>query len=700
MAKKKAPTPPGKEELGESDMMLNSLSEVLYDENASDATVFEKLQLDMEENIEAVPDEIIADGAIHRFDVDTVGDKKGWYVCHFIEEMSYAFYGDWSEGQTYKWHSLKDTVVTPDQSKKLKSAMLEAQKKCKEERALEQSEAAKKCKELWDSIDGAPDDHPYLKKKGVKSYGIKLHLSCNELIVPVLSRGDISSLQSIDVSGKKRFCTNGKMSGGYHLIGDVGPLVLICEGYATGASLYEETGIPTVVAFNAGNLPKVAKELKKEYPDANFIICADNDKWTSGNPGRTKAKEAAKVCSGIVAYPRFKQPDIDQHGKRTDWNDYHQIYGLNAVRKSLQPKINKAMRNRSLFSDITELTKNISAPDYLIEELIELDTNGAIIGASSVGKSFVAISMAASVATGTMFAGKDVQQGAVLYLAGEGVKGISRRFSGWMQHTGISIPKGSLHVSNKTIFMTEEGALTLLAATEDMDQEIKLVVIDTLARHMTGDENSNKEMSAFIALVDNIREEHGCTVLIIHHTGHSTDKSNRARGASAFYASLELEFLMKGNKKGTGTIEGTKNKEGTIYPKRGFSLVSVELGGITNTNGDPVTTAVVEWNDFCEDLSDADKVFEPSKAYLNLKNALIEHDDYHGISVKNWRGCSYRNSDSTNKDCQRSKFNRYKNKLVETGVIEVNGDYCKVLDPELIKLGALEDTSKEELETD
>ena len=696
MAKKKAPNPPGKEELGEIDTQLNSLSELLYDENASDATVFEKLQLDMQENIEASPGKIIADGTIHRFDVDADGDKKGWYVAHFTEEMSYASYGDWSEGQTYKWHSLKYTDVTPAQSKKLNSAMLEAQKKCKEERALEQSEAAKKCKELWNAVADAPDDHPYLKKKGVKPYGIKLHQSNNNLIIPVLSSGKTSSLQSIKESGKKSFFPNGKVSGGYHLIGDVGPLVLMCEGYATGASLYEATGIPTVVAFNAGNLPKVAKELKKEYPDANFIICADNDKWTPGNPGRTKATEAAEVLSGIVAYPKFKQPEIDKHGKPTDWNDFHQIYGLNAVLKSLKPKIKKVQRNRSLFSDITDLTKNISAPDYLIDGLVELDTIGAIIGASSTCKSFVAISMAASVATGAIFAEKTVQQGAVLYLPGEGMNGISRRFSGWEKHTGFQIPKGSIHVSHKTISMDDKGAATLLAATEDMDQDIKLVIIDTLARHMTGEENSNRDMSAFITAVDTIREEHGCAALIIHHTGHSTDKSNRARGASAFYASLDFEFLMKGNKKGTGTIEGTKYKEGTIYPKRGFSLVSVELGGITNTKGNPVTTAVVEWNDFCEDLSDVDKMNEPSKAYLNLKNALNEYGDYNGISVENWRGCSYRNSDSTNKDSQRSKFNRYKNKLVETGVIEVNGDYCKVLDPELIKLGALEETTEEE----
>ena len=722
--KEKTPNPPCKEELGESDTPLNSFSKVLYDKNVDVATsqddinegvdsegsvdanqnpidlVFEKLQLDMEENIEASPDEIIADGTIHRFDVDAEGDKKGWYVCHSFAEFSHACFGDWSEGHTYRWHSLKDTVITPAQSQKLKSVMLESEKIRNETRALEQSEAAKKCNELWSAVADASDDHPYLKNKGVNPYGIKLHQSNNNLIIPVLIRGEISSLQSIKESGKKSFFPNGKVSGGYHLIGDVGPLVLICEGYATGASLYEATGIPTVVAFNAGNLPKVAKELKKDHPDADFIICADNDKWTSGNPGRTKAKEAANIVSGIVAYPKFKQPDIGKHGKLTDWNDFHKLYGLNAVRKSLQHKISKVKRNRSLFSDITDLTKNISAPDFLIDELVELDTIGAIIGASSVGKSFVAISMAASVATGTMFAEKSVQQGAVLYLAGEGMNGITRRFSGWEKYTGIQIPKGSIHVSHKTISMDDKGASSLLAATEDMDHDIKLVVVDTLARHMTGEENSNRDMSTFIAAVDTIREEHGCAVLIIHHTGHSNDKSNRARGASAFYASLDFEFLMKKNKNGARTIEGTKNKEGSIYSQRGFSLVPVELDGITDTKGNPVTTAVVEWNDFCGEPSDVDQVNEPSKAYLNLKNALTEHGDYKGISVENWRHCSYRNSGGINKDSKRSEFHRHKNQLIETGVIEIEDNYCKILDPGLIKLGALEEATEEEVGID
>ena len=173
--KQKTPNPPDREELGENNKPLNSLSKPFYDKNNGDATLFDNLLLDMEDNIEAVPDAVIADGTIHRFDVDAIDDKKGWYVAHSTEAMSYAFYGDWSEGQTYKWHSLKDTVITQAQSQRLKSAMLEAQKIRNEARALEQSEAAKECKEIWDSISDASDDHPYLKKKGVKAYGIRLH---------------------------------------------------------------------------------------------------------------------------------------------------------------------------------------------------------------------------------------------------------------------------------------------------------------------------------------------------------------------------------------------------------------------------------------------------------------------------------------------------------------------------------------------
>jgi putative DNA primase/helicase len=658
---------------------------------------FEALLLDIEANIQASPGEIIADGNIHRFDVDKHGDKKGWYACHQTKEILHASYGSWSEGITYQWHSLMDTVITQSQLTMLKSANSETQRIRNESRAHEQAGAAKACKKIWEDILGTPVDHPYLKNKGVKSYGIKQGTN-NNLIIPVRHNGNISSLQSITVASGKQFYPNGKLSGGYHMIGDIGPLALVSEGYATGASLHEATGIPTVVAFNAGNLPKVAMELKKAHPDTSYIICADNDKWTDKNPGLTKAKEAARALDGIVAYPRFKKPDIDKYGKLTDWNDYHKTYGLNAVQSALKPKIKKIKRRRSLFTDLAELTKDISPPDFLIEGLVEVDTTGALIGASAKGKSFMGVAVACSVASGTKFADRDVQQGAVLYLTGEGQGGIIRRFAGWMQHAGVSISEGNIQISNTTIFLDAEGASRLLTATENMDQSIKLIIVDTLARHMTGEENSNSDMGAFIAAVDTIREEHGCTILIVHHTGHSTDNSNRARGASAFYAALDFEFLLTSDKKGCGIIQGTKNREGALYPKRSFSLMPIELEGLKQDNGDPVTTAVVEWGNFIPETSQSDTASGISAAYQSLKGALNSKGDYSQITLDDWRAYAYQNSACSGNDSKRSEFNRFKMKLLKDGIIEETDGHCRVLDPELIELGALKEASDQELD--
>jgi hypothetical protein len=357
------------------------------------------------------------------------------------------------------------------------------------------------------------------------------------------------------------------------------------------------------------------------------------------------------------------------------------------------------MKNRPVFKDITNLTQNLSAPNYLIDELIELDAIGGLIGPSSVGKSFVAISMAAAVASGTDFAGKAVQQGKVLYLAGEGLNGISRRFAGWMQHTGAQIPKGYLHVSQTTIAMDEAGASALLTEVENIP-DINLVIIDTLARHMVGDENSNSDMNAFISAVDSIRDQHGCAVFIVHHTGHSSDKSNRARGASSFYAALDFEYLLKGNKKGNGTVEGTKNKEDVLYPKRAFSLVPVELNGLFQANGKPVTTAVVEWGDFVEQGANSSTEVESTPAYKSLKGALEAQDNYKQITSEGWREHVYKHSNRSTSGSKRTEFNSFKKKLLEGGVIESDGDDFKVITSALTKLSAAKELSDQGLESD
>ncbi len=87
--------------------------------------------------------------------------------------------------------------------------------------------------------------------------------------------------------------SGGKIRGCYFSIGKPDGRVLIAEGFATGASVHEATGDAVAVAFNAGNLKPVAKILRAKFPDAHITVCADNDTKTEGNPGLTKATEAA-----------------------------------------------------------------------------------------------------------------------------------------------------------------------------------------------------------------------------------------------------------------------------------------------------------------------------------------------------------------------------------------------------------------------
>ncbi|QLQ33936.1 MAG: toprim domain-containing protein [Candidatus Thiothrix singaporensis] len=82
--------------------------------------------------------------------------------------------------------------------------------------------------------------------------------------------------------------------------------VYVCEGWATGSSLYELYGLPVLVAFDAGNLLPVAQAYRARYMGAHITICADNDRKTPGNPGITKAAEVAEKVPGVsVAVPQF-----------------------------------------------------------------------------------------------------------------------------------------------------------------------------------------------------------------------------------------------------------------------------------------------------------------------------------------------------------------------------------------------------------
>ena len=127
------------------------------------------------------------------------------------------------------------------------------------------------------------------------------------LLVPARDlQGVLHTLQFISADGSKRFLTGGRIAGCYFAIGNPIGSLLICEGMATAATLYEATGRAVAASFSCGNMEPVARALRSKFPQLVMVLAADDDFKTPGNPGLTHATQAARAVGGFVAVPRFE----------------------------------------------------------------------------------------------------------------------------------------------------------------------------------------------------------------------------------------------------------------------------------------------------------------------------------------------------------------------------------------------------------
>lgn len=274
------------------------------------------------------PDDLQADGELHRYRVegDKAGSKNGWYVLH-TDGLPAGEFGCWKRGITETWCAKPDS----EQSEVERAAYREritAMRAARDAETKAQREAArKKAARLW--AEAAPrvkTQHPYLVKKQVRAYGLRQLKA--QLIVPVRdSSGTLHGLQFIAEDGDKKFLTGTAKAGHYHALGKPAGVIVIAEGYATGATIHAASGHAQAVAFDAGNLKAVALALRGKFPDALLVLGADNDHTSAGNPGLTAAREAAQAVGGIVCAPEFAEGETG-----TDWNDYAALHGLDAVR--------------------------------------------------------------------------------------------------------------------------------------------------------------------------------------------------------------------------------------------------------------------------------------------------------------------------------------------------------------------------------
>ena len=328
------------------------------------------------------PKSIIADGIIHRYPVENgtgrVHGKSGWYCFHTDGPVPVGFFGDWRKGTSVKWVSDEYSNLGYLDQMQATAFMAQAEINRKNQQDAEYARAAESAKEIY-AASKTPSEHAYLIKKNITAYpGVKQ--AGNSLVIPVLSESfQVQSLQYIRPSGDKKNLPKGKMKGGFFII-QGSSTILICEGYATGATLHRCTGHSVYCAFSAGNILAVAQFVKSKNLESTIIICGDNDIKKHDNIGASKATIAGEVISAKVFLPETSG---------SDFNDLANESGDNAVLKMfVEPK-----KQTIIHPKTDKIPEHLLNPGGLIQDMMNSieKCSAASVPFFSLGAAFATI---------------------------------------------------------------------------------------------------------------------------------------------------------------------------------------------------------------------------------------------------------------------------------------------------------------------
>lgn len=252
-------------------------------------------------------------------------------------------------------------------------------------------------------------------------------------------------------------------------------------------------------------------------------------------------------------------------------------------------------------------------------------------------KTFLVLDLAASVAAGIPWHGREVQQGTVVYVSAEGRAGMGKRIKAWRKARGIAALPRLFVLPEPVRMLDAKDVDELCAAMLSLSEYPRLIVLDTLARCMVGgDENKQKDANEFIDACARLQRQTGAVILLIHHVNR---EKGEARGSSVFPGNVDAHFHLS-REQDTVTLTCKKQKDFDEFAPMFFvkevvpldddessltlratrftveSLTDVEqrvmqalrvLGGVAESDG--------QWRDACEGIS--------TTSYYRAKRSLM-----------------------------------------------------------------------------
>ncbi len=446
---------------------------------------------------------------------DRHGKRSGWYVIHEEQGLLYGALGNWKTDNAYvKFTGREASQIDADLMRRVTEKQEARQREAAEMRRQNALEVAG----LVRGLPAATDSHPYLQRKKIGANGA-LMLGDN-LCLPISDlEGNVVSMQTINPRGDKTFRA-GCTSKGVFVIGAPTPNAVICEGFATGASIHQATGMRVYVTFNAGTMASLAAEIatiEGQRNGARLVIAADNDRLNVDgiNIGLKKAQQAADAIGGaeVLCPPK----------EGTDWND---------VAISDPPALQAAFsRIKPLFvSWQVEDAALLPRRQWLYGHHYIRKFCSLTVAPGGLGKSTLVLTEAIAMATGRNLLGVQPESKlkVVYFNAEDPLDEIKARVHAICQAHGISQMElvGQLFVQsgrdNEINLATGDPGEVVDAVFSMVDGFLRfygvdVIVLDPLA-NMHDSPETNELFRKISKRLSRLADARNCAIEIVHHT--------------------------------------------------------------------------------------------------------------------------------------------------------------------------------------
>lgn len=417
---------------------------------------------------------------------------------------------------------------------------------------------------IWAACLQEIHEHTYLRIKAVHAFGLRLYpgrlviggMDCNGALAMLLvdGTGKAKTIQFIGASGEKRFLPDCPKKGAFHVIGTLTEIIVICEGYATGATIYMATGYLVVVAVDSGNLIPVSQTILALYPHHTIILAADDDSHLTNNPGLSKTTEAAAAIGGYLAKPNFG-PNRPEGA--TDFNDLAAHLGLEAVSaqltaaKKVEPKAETTKDELSLDVEYRCMSDVRSEPvQWLWKGRIAKRKLTIIAGDPGTGKSQATLHIAAIVSKGGTFpdGSKCPAIGNVVLITVEDDAGdtVKPRLEAYGADMGKIFILEAIRDKGKKRGFNLQDDITRLEGLINKIGGAAAVVVDPVSAYCgNADSYKNSDVRALLSPLTELAGRLGLAVIVVSHLAKTGSSAmNKISGSLGFIAAARAGYLV------------------------------------------------------------------------------------------------------------------------------------------------------------